>query len=218
MDTLSDILSDIASYINQDSTLPTGTDLAMWSNLVNQSQNEWSDSFIFRRQLSKTYNVPVSNSMVSFAVPENFERLLSPVFDKSISSNNEYVEVLPIDRHYKNSTEKYVWRVGDETTGVALNINPALTSGASIQFEYLSRPSYMATLNSTITCPSRQFLVLRTISKILSARSDPRFPQVKADSDTILSHLEDDEAAYTGGQDNQTPRRLQRIGFRIGES
>lgn len=216
-DTLEDVLQDVAAYINQDPTTPTGTDLTMWTRLVNQSQNEWADSFNYRRILGRPYEVPVTASMTSIGLPVTFKKLLSPVFDKTLSSNNEYLEIMPIDKNYKTSTDKYVVKYGDSGSGQYLLINPALGSGASITFDYLATPSAMATLNATVTCPSRQFLVLRTISKILSARSDPRFPQVQIDSEDLLLAMQDNEAAATGGQDNQTPSRMRRTGYRIGE-
>lgn len=219
MDTLSNVLSDIASYINQDSTLPTGTDLDMWTNLVNQSQNEWAGSYLWRRQLTRTLSVPVQASMTSVGLPANFERLLSPLmrWENGINEDNKYYEVMPLDRFNKASTDKYVYKMGDKASGQYLMINPCLTSGASVTLDYLSSPSSLVTVTDTITCPSRQFLALRTISKILSARSDPRFPQVKADSDDLYDQLKNDEAAATGGQDNQTPTNFGRKGLRIGQ-
>lgn len=217
--TVSDILRSVASYINQDPALPTGTDLTMWIDLINQSQNEWKDSYIWRKTLTRTYPVTVNLSQTSVGLPTNFERLLSPVFDYSggLSNPYRYFEVKPSDRFLKTETEKYVYKMGDPAGGQYLIINPALASGASICFDYLASPSCLATLNDTVTCHSEQFIVLRTVSKILSSRSDPRFPIVFETSNTLLGHMMDDEAASSGGVDNEMRTTMERKGFRPGE-
>jgi hypothetical protein len=219
MTTVADILRSVASYINQDPTLPTGTDLTMWIDLINQSQEEWADSYIWRKTLTRTNEVTVNNSQVSVGLPVGFERLLSPVFDYSggLSNPYRYYEIKPAIRFLKEETEKYVYKMGSEAEGQYLKINPALASGASIVFDYLSRPSSLATLNDAVTCQSDQFLVLRTVSKILSSRSDPRFTIVFETSNTLLGHMMDDEAAETGGEDNEMRSTLERKGFRPGE-
>jgi hypothetical protein len=218
MATLEDVLIGVASYINQDPALPTGTDLSMWINFANQSQNEWADSYIWRRQLTVEYKPSIEASQVSIGMPSNFDRLLSPVYHYDGDPPSEIYEIHPSEKYKKLSTDEYVYKVGNKTAGVALIINPPLASGASISMQYLSSPSAMATYASTLTCPSSQFIILRSISKILSSRSDPRFTIVKADSDLLLGHMMDDEAAPPGGQDNQTPVSFEKKGFRVGES
>jgi hypothetical protein len=191
----------------------------MWIDLINQSQNEWKDSYIWRRTLTRTYPVTVNQSQTSIGLPDNFERLLSPVFDYSggLSNPYRYFEIKPDIRFLKEETEKYVYKMGSSAEGQYLMINPALSSGASICFDYLASPSSLATLADAVTCQSDQFLVLRTVSKILSSRSDPRFPIVFETSNTLLGHMMDDEAAATGAEDNEMRSTLERKGFRPGE-
>jgi hypothetical protein len=206
-----DILGAVASYINQDPTLPTGTDETMWINLINQSQNEWKDSYIWRKTLQTPYNPTVGASQTSLGLPGNFERLLSPVFDYSNGVDNpwRYFEIHPDERFLHASTDKYIYITGDDIQGKAMIFNPTLSASASISFDYLATPSSLVTLNDTVTCPSPQFL---------TSRSDPRFTLVFENSNTLLGHMMDDEAAPTGGLDNTMVSTLAKKGFRIGES
>lgn len=217
---VSSVLQDVATYINQDPTLPTGTDETMWIDLVDQSQREWGNAYIWRKVLTTQYTPATSQSQVSIGLPTNFNRMLSPLYDYSISPSNPavYYEIQPADRGYKLSTDKYVVKYGNDANGKYLFVNPGLPSGASICFNYLATPSSLVTLTDTVTCQDPQFLVLRTISKILSSRSDPRFPAVKADSDAVLGSMMDNEAAPTGGMNNQMRSTLEKQGFRVGES
>lgn len=216
--TLGDILQRVASYINQDPTLPSGTDLSMWTSFVTQSQDEWADSYVWRKQLQRRYEVPVANGMVSIGLPDDYDRLDAPIFDASITGNNRYYEILSQDRFLKDPNDKYFCKYGSNASGWHLEINPALSSGASITIDYVSHPVSLVSLNDPITCQSDQFLVLRTISKILSARSDPRFTIVYQESVTLLQHMMDDEASPDNARDNQTPTWMDRKQFRIGES
>jgi hypothetical protein len=217
MSTLSDILTRVAAYINQDPTLPTGTDLSMWTSLVTQSQDEWADSYVWRKQLQRRYEVPVVNSMVSIGLPDDYDRLDSPIFDASYSGNNRYFEIQPQDRFLKDPTDKFFCKYGSNASGWHLEINPPLPSGASITIDYVSHPVSLVSLTDPITCQSDQFLVLRTISKVLSARSDPRFTIVFQESVTLLQHMMDDEASPDNARDNQTPTWMDRKQFRIGD-
>jgi len=219
MATLSDVLARVAAYINQDTTIPTGSDLTVFTNFVNQSQDQWADSYVWRKQLMKQYSPTISVSQTSLAMPSDFDRMASPVYDLSVSDSvsNRYFELVPDQRFLTDSTAKYCYLVGDNSTGRALNFNPPLASGASLGFDYMARPASLTTLTSLVTCPSDQYIVLKTIAKILSARSDPRFTIIEDQAEVLMGHMMDDEAAATGGMNNQTRQQFDRDNFRIGE-
>ncbi len=216
---VSSVLTDVASYINQDPTAPTGTDLTMWINLVNQAQNEWADVYQWK-QLRNTINLTVNLSQVSFGLPANFKKMMSPVYDYSVGPNQptQYYEIPPQQRFQAATTDKYVYILGNAITGYSLNLNPAAASGASLVFDIQTTVSSLATGNDTVTCPSQQYLSLRTMAKILSARSDPRFPQVYSESQNLLSSMMEEEASLSGGTDNTVPNQYHLNNFRIGES
>lgn len=214
--TLRDVLDSVASFVNQDPTLATSTDLTSQVNLINQSQDEWGEADQWdelRVHVAPSFVV----SGASMALPTNFKKLMSPVYDVSSGTPVEYPEIDPSERFTKLSTDKYVYKQGNKASGMSLQINPVLASGASLNVYIQIYPSSMATLTDTATCPSKQFLVQRTVSKILGARSDPRFTIYKGESDDLLSNMIEEGAAFSGGQKNQTKDAWSSKNFRLGQ-
>ena len=213
--TLNGILQKIGSYVDQDTTLPTGTDLTTRVNLVNRALNEWADTYEWK-QLRRTYSPTVLLSMVSVGLPSDFKRLMGAIYDQSITSSNQYVEIRPEERFIKLSSDKYVVVWGDPAAGTYININPALGSGASIVMDYQSYPSSLATLQDVSQVPHPEYLAQRAIAYILESRSDSRFPSAKADADRMLQSMIEEEAAPTGGQNNRVPDYFRSNNFRVG--
>ena len=217
MYTVNNVLTDIAGYINQDTTIPTGTELDTWINLINQAQTEWGEAYQWKDLRVNRYSPSFGLSAVSIGLPVNFKKLMSPVYDMSKSSSNKYKEIPPSDRHLKTSSDKYCYLTGNNISGKALTIHPALISGASIVLDYQSNPSSVASLNDILTCPSRQFIVKRVESYILASRSDSRFPLVAKEAENSMENMMEEEAVKSGGMDNRTPNYFKQISFRIGQ-
>jgi hypothetical protein len=218
MSTVQNLLSKIASFLNQDPTQPTGTDQTSWINLINQSQDEWADVYQWRA-LRKTITPTVSNSQTSIGLPANYKRLMSPIWDYStgLSSPTKYNEIRPNERFLKQETDKYIVVSGNVADGFYMTINPALVSGASLVFDIQVVASSLTSLTDTVVCPDDQFLVSRTLSKILAARSDPRFPTLYDESNDHMSHMIEDEATLSGGQTNTVSNAFQNNNWRVGE-
>jgi len=214
--TLNQVLQDVGAYIDQDTTLPTGTELTVRVNLVNQSLDEWGNAYQWK-QLRVIYSPTFALSATSIGLPTNFKKLMSPPYDISLTSDNKYIEIRPEERFNKLSTDKYSYILGNEAGGKALIINPALTSGASLVLDYQSFPSSMATLQDVAVTSNPEFLVKRTIAYILEARADQRFPLVKAEADRIISTAIEEEDTPSGGMDNRVPDFARSGSFRIGE-
>lgn len=213
--TLRNVLDDVASFVNQDPALATGTDLTSQANLINQTQNEWAETYQWkslRRITSPTFTL----SATSLALPANFKKMMSPIANIAIAGNG-YEEIFPWQRLSKSPDAQYYYILGDDAAGKSIQINPALASGVSLVFDYQSYPSSLATLADAVTCPSRPFMASRTIAKILAARSDPRFPTFKSESDDLMANMIEEEASYSGGQQNSTTDYYTRRGFRIGD-
>lgn len=217
MATLLSILNNVAAFIDQDTTLATGMELTVRINLVNQALTEWSETYQWKQLRISPYSPSFGLSSVSMALPNNFRKIMSIPIDNSITSSNNYTQILPQDRFIKNINDKYCYITGNDAIGYALNINPALSSGVSLVFDYQSIPSSMATLQDISVCPSSEFLIKRTIAYIFQSRSDSRFPGVKSESDDMLANLIEDEASPSVGQKNSIPDYLKNQGFRIGE-
>lgn len=218
--TVLNVLQDIGALVAQDTSAPTGTDLTNQINYVNMAQLDWA-SYYKWNELRTPYAVPsLAFSQTSMAVPSNFARLSSKVWDYStgVDSPTEYPELIrPQDRYLKNSTAKYVWVGGNDISGRYLNINPPLASGASLRFDYQATPSSLATTNDTVTCPDRSYMAARSEYYLLAARSDERFPLFKSSSEDYLAGMVEEQDTPSEGAVNQVPDRLRLSGFRIGQ-
>lgn len=217
MATLSNILADIGAIVNQDTTLPTGTDLSMQVNLVDQSLKEWGEAYEWKQLRVPNYALPFALSATSIALPGNFEKLMGRPFNAALTTGNDYEELRPEDRFTKQTNDRYCWTGGDDSIGHYIVLNPALASGASIVFDYQSVPSSMATLQDVCVCPSKNFITHRVIGKIYESRSDPRFQTFKTYADNTMVQLIQEEAALSGAMTNRTPVQYDKIGFRIGQ-
>ena len=213
--TLQNILDDVASFIDQDTTLATGTELTIRVNFVNQALKEWSNAYQWK-SLRVTHSPSFSLSAISLGLPTNFKKLMSPVYDMSKTTENEYPEIRAWERFTKVSTDRYVYQSGDDASGYYLTINPALVSGASIVLDYQSHASSMATLADICVCPQPQFVSRKVIGYILESRSDARFPQINAEADRLLLNMIEEENAASGGENNRTPDIFRQIKFRVG--
>lgn len=217
MATLSNVLQDIGAIVNQDTTLPTGTDLTMQVNLANQALAEWGEAYQWAQLRVPNYSPTFALSATSLALPSNFEKLMSRPFNAALTTGNDYEEIRPEDRFTKQTTDRYCWTAGDDSVGHYIVINPALASGVSIVFDYQSVPSSMATLQDVLVCPSKNFIVHRVIGKIYESRSDPRFQTFKSYADNAMVQLIQEEATVSGAMTNRTPVQYDKIGFRIGQ-
>lgn len=214
--TLSQVLNDLGAILNQDTTLPTGTDLTMQINLANQSLAEWGEAYEWKQLRVVNYSPSFALSATSLALAGNFEKLMSRPFDVSLTTGNDYEEIRPENRFTKQTNDRYCYTGGDDAKGHFVVLNPALASGASIVFDYQSTPSSMATLQDILVCPSKNFIVQRVLAKVYESRSDPRFPQFNTEANNSLSQMIQEESAPSGAMTNKTPTFYEKINFRIG--
>lgn len=213
--TLQQLLSDIGAFIDQDTTLPTGTEMDVRVNLVNQSLNEWAEAYQWQ-SLRSTAALPFALSATSVGLPANFKKLMSPVVDVTISGDNKYVEIPASDR-FKTLHDRWVVVGGNESTGKYMLI-AGMPSGASLVFDYQRYPSALATLVDVAEIPQPAYLVKRTLAHILESRSDTRFPDMQAQADRVLESMIEEEDVPSGGANNRVPDWARSTGFRIGES
>jgi len=216
MATLSNVLQDISSIVNQDPALPTGTDLSMQVNLANQALNEWGEAYQWAQLRVVGFAPSILLSTTSTALPSNFEKLMSRPFDVTNNTIN-YEEIRPENRFTKDINERYCYTGGDDAVGHYIVFNPPLASGASINFDFQSVPSSMVTLQDVLVCPSKNFIVHRVIGKIYESRSDPRFQTFKSYADGAMVQLIQEEATVSGAMTNQVPVQDKKFGFRIGQ-
>lgn len=217
--TLLNVLLDSGGVVDQDaSTAPSSTELVNQISYADRAQKEWADAYDWP-ELRVPCALAVTLSATSLALPARFDRLASPVYDigSGADARIAYRELnSPEDRFAAGSSDHYVYVGGNDAAGRYLAIHPALGSGAFIVFDYQATPSALATLNDTVTCPSRPYMAARIEYYRLLSRSDSRFPQLKVESEQILSNLIEKRDVSTRGQENAIPNVYQKRGFQVG--
>lgn len=213
--TVSSVLLDVGATVDQDTTPPTGTELLVRVRFADRAQKDWGSFYDWACLRSPT-TPAVLASQTSLALSTRFSALGSRVQDFSTGVNNPtpYTQLSsPADRFRTLSTDKYCWILGDAAQGFSLQINPPLASGVSLVFDQVLTPSSLATTTDTITCPSTQFMSKRIEYYVLQARSDPRFPILKTESDDLLSQLVEDQDKPSQAQNNHVPTWMQQTNW-----
>ena len=199
--TLNDILLDSASFLDLDATIPTGTEYTTRVRFANMAIREWAKAYTFR-QLKIDYQ-PSLASFASLALP-NYQQLNGPPMEfKSFGTYESYPEVQPEERFAKDSTDKYSYITGNDSSGVALHVN-GISVNATLSIPYIRGPSTMATLTDVCEVQDPSFVTNRVISYVLQSRNDERFPIVTAEGNKVLRNMIETEMITRPGGSNFT--------------
>ena len=205
--TQEDVLRDISAYIDQEVGLPEGSELSVRTRFINKAEKEWAGAYSWR-ELRDTLEITDTDT----ELPSDFKKLMTPVYDVTQDVNNQYIEIKPDERFSKSSTDRYCYIIG-----TTLKINPAPTAGASLIADYQKIPTGSTSLGYISPCPRGDYLSTKAIAMILEARSDNRFPLVKADANQILLQMIEEQDTPSGAQVNRVPDWVRSSGYRIGE-
>lgn len=210
MRTLRQILVNSNSYLDLSAEEPTGDDLTVRIDFAQQAVREWADAYRWK-ELSTPASLFATSGTVS--LPINFKEL--EAIPKDLEGN-EYPEIRPADRVYKETSDPYSYIVGNQSQGYILTAN-ALAGNATLSLTYQRQPSNMATLTDVCEVPDDQFVVLKINSLVLQSRSDERFPQVEANAQRLLSNMIGRNMVTTPGGNSTIPRGGASA-YRIGRS
>jgi hypothetical protein len=210
---LSEILKSVGAITDQDASLPTGSDLTQRLQFANDALGEWADTYTWTDLRSTIYVNPTNDSTTSLGLPVNFREPLSPLVEfTDVDTKNTYELVPAPERFNKRSDDKYCYIQGTYPSK-ALIIPNALPSGASLQIDYMSFPSSLATLTDTVPISATQYMVKKIAALVLQGRGDPRFPSIQNDAQRILSNaIEEQNVPF--GRINRIPYYT--AGFSIG--
>lgn len=203
---LEKILQNVGGYVDQDITLPTGSDLTTRVNYINRALDEWASSYDWE-QLTITKNFSVTaDSQTSFALPANYRKPMSAIYLYNAEVPTTYTivpkdERFDIDRYYY-SNENIAYISGNPAVGYSLNIPEGIASGASLIMDIQVYPSSLATYSDIPAIDDAEYLVDRCIAYVLEARSDSKFPQMKANADRKLSTMLERQNSGNKGMSN----------------
>ena len=210
---LSDILKSVGAIADQDASLPTGSDLTQRIQFANDALAEWADTYTWQDLRTTIYINTTTDSTTSIGLPTNFREPMSPIVNFLNTGYKEIYELIPAqDRFNKIPEDKYCYVTGLYGTK-ALVIPNGLASGASLQFDYMSFPSSLATLTDSVPISATQYMVKKVTALVLQGRGDPRFPSIQNDAQRILSNaIEEQNVPF--GRVNRIPYYT--AGFSIG--
>lgn len=221
--TVEQIMRQMAATVNQEASAPTegSSEWSLWLDYINRAYQEWAESTDWEVLRRRFFPGVTGVSQASVSLPNDFRKLAAP--PRLHVDNNygiEFGEVLPEQESLYNPEDKYITIVGNHTDGWTMVFNPGtMASGASLQVEYFSMPTSLASNTEIPITPDPQYLVDRSIGYIFEARSDPRF-QIEENKarERLLTMIENANAAkynsYAGQSQMVTPER--RMGFRLG--
>jgi hypothetical protein len=225
--TVSEIMVDIASSVNQEATAPSvdSSEYDLWLQFINRSVDEWANVNDWE-ELRKIYFPSItSDSTSTVSMPTDFRKVATSPKLYSTGTNSSGYEEIPetINENIGlyGPSDKYFTQLGNQSDGISLIFHPAtMASGASLEIQYFSTPSSLASVNQIPQMSDSQFVVDRTIAYIFEARSDPRFQQQESKArDKLLQMVENANLSkynsYSNPQYVQTSP-LRKLGFRMG--
>lgn len=221
---VSEILSQIASSVNQESTAPVAgsSEFSLWMSYLNRSQDEYDQAVDWEKSRKYFYPGITGASLASISLPDDFRKIAGPIklFSSDRDTPIEYNYMVNENESMYDKLDKFFTLTGNNTNGYTAVMNPkTLPSGASVQIQYFSYSTSLATTTQYVPMSDPQFAVERTIAYIFRARSDPRFQQVEASARERLSQMEQNEnydkwSSYAGAAPIHTSMR--RKGYRMG--
>lgn len=221
--TLNQIMARIASTVNLDADAPstTSSEWSLWLAYVNRAVQEWSEAYDWE-EMRKTY-WPASVSGATIALPADFKKLsLAPRLHNAgdTEDGTAYPTIPRENRAQYNSSDNYTNLGGNISDGYYLTFHPiTLSSGASLEIQYFSMPTSMASPSDVAVVTDSQFIIDRTVAYIFESRSDPRFQLAEEKArERLLMMIENSNLSKYNGYEYQTPvsSTLSRMNFRVG--
>jgi hypothetical protein len=211
---VSDILKSVGALTEQEAILPTGTDLTVRLQYINDSLGEWADTYTWQ-DLRTIYAFTTSGiTTTQITLPTDFREPLSTLYIYTDSKDlpTEYPLIDARDRFSKYGTDKYCYLTGT-FRNKTLNVPVGLASGVSCQIDYMAFPTTVIATSDYVPISSSQYIVKRVSAMVFQARGDSRFPLLQAEAQRLLSNaIEEQNVPF--GKVNRIPMNTQ--SFTIG--
>lgn len=222
--TVTQIMTQVAATVNQEATAPTAgsAEYLLWLEYINRAYFEWANANDWEA-LRKTFYPSVSGtSQATVSLPLDFKKLAGEarLYNGDITTGTAFPETTPEQQGMYGTQDNYITIRGDQASGFAMVFHPAtLASGASLEVQYFSMPTSLASPAEITPVGDPQFLIDRSIAYIFEARSDSRFQlEENKARERLLTMIESANDAkfnsYAGPNFVITPER--KSGFRIG--
>ncbi len=225
--TVTQIMTQIAATVNQEATAPsTGSaEYALWLAYLNRAYSEWAEAYDWEILRKSFFPSVTGTSLASVSLPLDYRKMAKAAIirfygDTDETTRQQFPEITPEQESLYKVTDKYFKIVGDFSNGITAVFHPGtLASGVSLEFQYFSTPTSLASPAEVPLLQDPQFLVDRTIGFIFEARSDPRFQQEETKARerllTMVDNANDAKFGSFAGPNNLITTE-RKIGFRLG--
>ncbi len=209
--TKSDILQRVSSNVNGTATVPSGDELSLWSDYLEDANQEWPNAFDFQ-VLIQTYKTTMLQSGTSVALPADFKEKFAGLIDIEGALFEEYSR-----QEATRTTGNFVTWGGNQADGYWLNVSAALYSTSYVHAPYHSRPTSLSTLTSISPIPNPEFLIDRVSEKALRQRGQPEYADFQDKADLLLQRMVANEVSTDIGRNNQIRTEAELQNFTIGD-
>ena len=219
------IFTKIASTVNQEATSPSATssEYTLWLSYLNRAVQEWSEANDWEVMRKNFFPTITGLSQATVPLPLDFKKLAGSVRvqrDGETEGGTTFPDILPERKDMYTSNDKYVYIMGDISSGLNMIFHPAtLASGASVEMSYFSMPTSLASPANIPVVNDSQFLVDRVIAYIFEARSDSRSQEMEGKArERLMGMIENTNLSKYNSYDNPAPviTTLRKQGYRIG--
>jgi hypothetical protein len=200
--TLSQILTDVNSFVDLEATLPTGDELTTRTNYAEQVVRDAADVGQLP-EFDAIYEVDPGTA-ATVNLPDGFREFkISP--QQSVNGGwTAFDEIDPKERYNKSSGEKYCYLTGNPAIGYVANFN-GLEANCTLSFTYQCFPTGFPTLSSKCELRDSTYVVTGIESYVLQARGSDKFPFVDAIREKKLKNMIGRAMKSPGGQVRVAP-------------
>lgn len=210
------ILKSVGAITETEAILPTGVDLDVRIQYINDALGEWADSYTWKDlNTTKTFNITADQvALTGMSLPTTFREPLTPFYiTNTINGIPDKYELIDKAQRFNMDPDAKYCYIDGTIMNKYLYVNTSLASGAVCQMDYMAFPTAITTTTDYLPITSSQYVISRVSAKVFQARGDARFPGLQAEAQRLLSNaIEEQNVPF--GKVNRIP--VQNAGFVIG--
>lgn len=223
-ETVSSIQSKISAIVDQSTTAPTDStdEYALRLSFINRAIEEFNNAYDFEILRKIQYVSITGVSQGSISLPMDFRKMAAfpRVWSTGVSTGEEWSQINPETSGQYDVSDHYYYILGNRGAGYTMIWNPAtLASGATLQIQYFSYATSLASPADNVVLDSTNFVVDRTIAYIFQTRNDTRYRLFEQSArEALLINIDNqNDKSRAFGVNNYVGVTINKLtGFRMG--
>jgi len=201
--TLEQLLLDSAAVIDLDASLPTGDELTLRTNYINQAIRDAANTGQFP-EFKDEFQCEVTNNLL-VTLPSGFRELQMNPMALGSGGWVEYPEIRMENKY--NNYDNYCYITGNPRSGYLAHFN-GLATGMSLSIIYQRYPAKLQTLTDICELSDPSYVTAKTESYVMYSRGDDRLQIAEARANNILLNMTGRKSKSAGGQGQSTPSKI----------